>query len=208
MTGSRPGCRRVLRLVRRKSEGGRSRHPASASWRRGLECRKRARHRSAGAARDPLLWRDFSSVGEVNSRRSPRRSKTAALRRELASDAAANSRQSAGRRALAPEPKEGQSLLGSRTGWGGFCVTDRAKSPRASITPAPNDHAGPRPRRHRTTSPTPAQNDPRRLFRPHRRSRRSTPATTDASSRRGTDRSGPEREAWVTRVTRRAYGGR
>jgi hypothetical protein len=78
---------------------------------------------NCGAARDPLLWRDLSSAGEVNSRRSPGRSKTAALRRSAR----------------------------PRTAWGGFAVTERAKSPRASITPAHND-----PRR---LSPPPAQND-------------------------------------------------
>jgi len=58
-------------------------------------------HRSAGAARDPLIWRDLTSAGDVNSRRSPGPSTTAALRRELASDGDANSRHSGVRRVAA-----------------------------------------------------------------------------------------------------------
>src|SRR4051794_20231844 len=68
---------------------------------------------------------------------------TAAPRRELTSDAAANSRQSAGRRAVAPEPKEGQSRFSFAHRLGRVCRHRGGKvAPRV-------DHAGAQP-------PTPA----------------------------------------------------
>ena len=84
------------------------------------------------------IRREFASNGDFNSRRTPVRPFRTPLCRELASDAAANSRQSAGRRAVAPVGAGSPSQTG-------------AKPPRTPTGPGKNDHGGTHP------SPSPAQ---------------------------------------------------
>src|SRR5215211_4331763 len=114
---------------------------------------------------------------------------------------------------LAPEHRPARRL----TACGGFPVTERAKSPRPAITRAPNDRRRLSPRPATTTSPTPGAERPRPRGRrttdagshlpPHRRSRRSTPATRTRV--RGAVRAAAARGASVDGSGgARPYGGR
>jgi hypothetical protein len=136
MTGSRPGCRRVLRLVRRRGNAAFA-IPGERFVATRLRRAETARQRAGGGPRPAALAR--VELG--------RRGQLAPESRAI-EDGGAAARVGLGcRRQLAPERRPARR----RTSWGGFAVTARAKSPRTSITPTHNH-----PRRL-SPSPSPAQ---------------------------------------------------